>query len=179
MVSVLEAICYTHDPNPTLQILDQLQLPHETKYLTITSAADGWKAIKSMSTRGAPAIAIVAALSLAVELANTPNLQSETAEDAQNLVKDRLKYLVTSRPTAVNLEDAACKLTSLVDLEAAKPGSTARSVIKAYTTAAEAMLIKDVEDNEAIGKNGAEWITKNVESSSHRKLNVITHCNTG
>lgn len=179
MASVLEAIRYRHDPEPKLDILDQLQLPHNTEYLSIKTADDGWKAIKTMSTRGAPAIAIVAALSLAVELAHDPKLRSENGETARDYIKARLVYLVTSRPTAVNLEDAARKLTAIVEAEAAKPDSTAVLVIQSYTTAAEAMLGKDVEDNEAIGRNGADWLIQATESSNRRKLNVITHCNTG
>ena len=61
----LQAIKYA---NNQLQIIDQLQLPFVTEYIPIRSAQDGWHAIKEMRVRGAPAIAIVAILSLAVEL---------------------------------------------------------------------------------------------------------------
>jgi methylthioribose-1-phosphate isomerase len=179
MSSVLEAIRYKNAPNPTLDILDQLQLPHKTQYLSITSAENGWAAIKAMSTRGAPAIAIVAALSLAVELANNPSLPSSSPENVRDYIQQKLKYLVTSRPTAVNLEDAARKLNAVVSSAASETGSTAESVIKAYIVVAEAMLAKDVQDNEAIGANGAHWLIHNVPNSENRKLNVITHCNTG
>jgi methylthioribose-1-phosphate isomerase len=49
--------------------------------------------------RGAPAIAIVGSLSLAVELRKlaTP----ETKKDLHSLIKEKLDYLVPSRPTAV------------------------------------------------------------------------------
>jgi methylthioribose-1-phosphate isomerase len=179
MASVLEAIRYRNQPKPTLDILDQLLLPHKTVYLSICTAEDGWKAIKKMSTRGAPAIAIVAALSLAVELANTTSVQSGSSEAARDFVKDKLTYLVTSRPTAVNLEDAARKLSAIVSTGASTAGATGQSVAKDYIIAAEAMLLKDVQDNEAIGRNGAEWMVRNIPSSKKRKLNVITHCNTG
>ncbi|KAK0320556.1 S-methyl-5-thioribose-1-phosphate isomerase [Friedmanniomyces endolithicus] len=62
---VLEAIRYK--PH-SLQILNQLKLPHQIEYDDVTGSEDGWNAIKDMRTRGGPAIAIVAALSLAVEL---------------------------------------------------------------------------------------------------------------
>lgn len=83
----LEAIKYS---NGKLQLLDQLKLPHETTYLDIESVQDGWNAIHKMNVthyfkrsfnsfvfririsylkvRGAPAIAIAGALSVAVEL---------------------------------------------------------------------------------------------------------------
>jgi methylthioribose-1-phosphate isomerase len=179
MTSVLEAIRYTNRPKPTLNILDQLQLPHQTQYLSISSAEDGWAAIKAMSTRGAPAIAIVAALSLAVEVANNTSLPSSSPEQVRDYIHEKLNYLVTSRPTAVNLEDAARKLSALVTSAASASSSTSESVIEAYITAAEAMLTQDVQDNEAIGANGAQWLIRNISSSDSRKLNVITHCNTG
>ncbi|KAE8677135.1 Methylthioribose-1-phosphate isomerase [Hibiscus syriacus] len=60
-----QAICYKRG---SLQLLDQRKLPLETVYIDIQVSIDGWKAIRDMVVRGAPAIAIAAALSLAVEI---------------------------------------------------------------------------------------------------------------
>lgn len=177
-MSVLQAIRFKGGDKPSLQILDQLQLPHRSYYEDIPSSREGWAAIKEMKTRGAPAIAIVAALSLAVELANSAEVQSTDAEFARSYIREKLAYLVSSRPTAVNLEDAARKLSAAIDEAAKKEGASGKSVVAKYIELAEKMLEADVKDNEAIGKNGAEWILKHVESKS-RKVNVITHCNTG
>jgi methylthioribose-1-phosphate isomerase len=62
---VLEAIKYQRG---SLKILDQLKLPHVEVYDNVESSKDAWHAIQEMRVRGAPAIAIVAALALAVEL---------------------------------------------------------------------------------------------------------------
>ncbi|CAM9489765.1 unnamed protein product, partial [Ectocarpus sp. 8 AP-2014] len=51
----------------SLQVLNQLKLPHETEYVDVRGAEDAFDAIKTMMVRGAPLIAIVAALGLAVE----------------------------------------------------------------------------------------------------------------
>lgn len=62
--------------------------------------------------RGAPAIAIVGCLSLAVELS------SETFENKKTLRQDvegKLNYLVSARPTAVNMKIAADELINLVN----------------------------------------------------------------
>jgi methylthioribose-1-phosphate isomerase len=61
----LQAIKYE---NGTLEVLDQLLLPKESKYIPILGVEDGWKVINKMQVRGAPAIAIVGCLSLAVEI---------------------------------------------------------------------------------------------------------------
>ncbi|KAI7492619.1 Methylthioribose-1-phosphate [Hortaea werneckii] len=168
---VLQAVRYKPG---SLEILNQLKLPHQEEYDAVRSAEDGWHAIKDMRTRGAPAIAIVAALSLAVELQNTT--LSDKAEEVAALVVEKLDYLVTSRPTAVNLADAARKLKKIVESAAGAEQSSGDSVTKAYCDAAAQMLISDVSDNEGIGKYGAEWIEKQAGGG---KVSVVTHCNTG
>jgi methylthioribose-1-phosphate isomerase len=170
---VLEAIRY--QPG-SLQILNQLKLPHQEEYDQVRGSEDGWHAIRDMRTRGAPAIAIVAALALAVELQN--NKTSDVAEEVKVFVIEKLRYLVTSRPTAVNLADAAGKLEKIVTNAAAKGGSDGAAVSKAYCDAAARMLIDDVSDNEAIGKHGAEWIV-NKAGARKGQVSVVTHCNTG
>lgn len=171
---VLQAIRY--QPG-SLQILNQLKLPHQEEYDEITSAEDGWHAIKDMRTRGAPAIAIVAALALAVELSNTTTTTTlEKAEEVAAFIVEKLDYLVTSRPTAVNLADAAGKLKKIVTSAARSDGASGATVSQAYCDAAAQMLVADVADNEGIGKYGAEWISK---AAGGGKVSVVTHCNTG
>ena len=172
---VLQAIKYERGK---LEILDQLRLPHEEIYVPIQNPQDGWNAIKVMQVRGAPAIAIVAVLSLAVSLIR---------EDAHlhdiptaNAISLSLKFLVTSRPTAVNLLDAAKKLERVAYDAQAKSKSDSSTVIEAYARAAEQMLDDDVRDNENIGRHGADWIQNHYQKlSSNQRTSVITHCNTG
>lgn len=182
----LQAIKYTRaqdDSSAKLEILDQLVLPHESVYIDIVSCEDGFDAIKQMKVRGAPAIAIVAALTLAVELSRQ-KLASQSSEDAKTYIIDRLQYLKGSRPTAVNLSDAVNKLSKIVSRTAASDSSGTK-VVEAYTKAAERMLIDDVADNKAIGTHGAEWILNNTEAGrlkaadASKSLGVLTICNTG
>jgi methylthioribose-1-phosphate isomerase len=187
---VLEAIRYQAGSDatpPSLLILDQLVLPHKSTYLPIANSEDAHAAIKRMNVRGAPAIAIVAALALAVQLGlqlrdgQSPN----SADEARDLIGTRLEYLKTSRPTAVNLGDAVGKLKIVVKRETMLPNATSQTVIAAYIAAAEKMLIDDVADNKAIGEHGAKWIMQNTAAgkrnseNSTQGLNVLTHCNTG
>lgn len=170
---VLQAIRY--DPTGGhLHILNQLKLPHQEEYDQIRSAEDGWHAIKEMRTRGAPAIAIVAALSLAVELQSNPT--SDKAVEVCAFIVEKLDYLVTSRPTAVNLADAARKLKKIVGTAVKADGSDGGAVTKAYCDAAAQMLVADVSDNQGIGSYGAEWIVKQARGG---QVSVLTHCNTG
>ena len=187
---VLQAIRYqpaAGDNPPSLHILDQLALPHRTTYLTISTCEDAHTAIKQMNVRGAPAIAIVAALALAVQVATEAQhgLLRQTAERIRESIGVRLDYLQMSRPTAVNLGDAVGKLKIIAKNAAIQQDSTPESVIKAYIAAAEKMLIDDVSDNKAIGDHGARWIAestvagKRKSDNPHQELKVITHCNTG
>ena len=157
-----------------MQILNQLKLPHQEEYDEVHNSTDGWHAIKDMRTRGAPAIAIVAALSLAVELLNIK--LSDQADEVAAFIVEKLEYLVTSRPTAVNLADAAKKLKKIVGSAAKVEGNDGAAVVKAYCEAAAEMLISDVADNQGIGKYGAEWISKQAGAG---QVSVLTHCNTG
>ncbi|KAG9196271.1 Methylthioribose-1-phosphate isomerase [Alternaria panax] len=171
---VLQAIKYSRGQ---LEILDQLKLPHAEEYDHIYSSTDAWHAIKEMRTRGAPAIAIVAALALAVELTNMK--LSSVAEEVKIFITEKLDYLVTSRPTAVNLADAAGKLRKITEEAAASESTSGETVREAYVAAAEKMLVDDVSDNESIGKHGAEWIVKNTEAGKKGPVSMMTHCNTG
>ena len=65
----LQAIKFDRD-NIKLEILDQLLLPYSTSYIPINNIEDAFKAIKLMQVRGAPAIAIVGAFSVVVEVSN-------------------------------------------------------------------------------------------------------------
>jgi methylthioribose-1-phosphate isomerase len=174
---VLQAIKYSRGE---LQILDQTKLPHRELYDPLRSSSDGWHAIKNMRVRGAPAIAIVAALALAVELetAQASGKLPAIAEEVKAFVYEKLDYLVTSRPTAVNLADAAQKLKKVVDAAVAGDDATGEKVKDAYLRAAEKMLVDDVQDNENIGRHGAEWIVKNCVGDG-KKARILTHCNTG
>ncbi|MCJ1282062.1 S-methyl-5-thioribose-1-phosphate isomerase [Xylographa opegraphella] len=173
---VLQAIKYSPG---SLQILDQLQLPHKEVYQNITNVEDAWHAIKDMRVRGAPAIAIVAALTLAVELYNKKNSHGSSHQTKEYIVK-QLEYLVTSRPTAVNLADAARKLEKrITEVAAASQGCQGGLVEDSYIAAAQEMLADDVQDNQRIGSFGANWILKLSEAEGGRQVSVLTHCNTG
>lgn len=76
--------------NDRLYILDQTVLPNEEKWVEITNKETAYKAIKNLMVRGAPAIGIFAAYSMALF-------------SRDNNIYELKKYLDSSRPTAVNL----------------------------------------------------------------------------
>ncbi|PYH76156.1 Methylthioribose-1-phosphate isomerase [Aspergillus uvarum CBS 121591] len=174
----LQAIKYR---DGVLAIIDQLQLPYVEEYIEIKTSEQAWHAIKAMQVRGAPAIAIVAALALASELHRLISNEglSSDADEVRVFILEKLQYLVSSRPTAVNLGDAARKLEVVVSQSASQPGATGHGVAVSFIKASEGMLVKDVEDNKQIGENGAKWIMSNAVVAGQSGATVLTHCNTG
>ena len=141
--------------------------------MPVVSTDDAWTTIVDMNVRGAPLIAMVAAVGLAVE-ARAKRDSFASVDEAKLFLLERWAYLRTSRPTAVNLFEAADRLEGLINTTASSvqtPGTVSFTqciirdiillpgqLVDAYIAGAEAMLEKDVADNQAIGKYGAEAI---------------------
>jgi eIF-2B alpha/beta/delta-like uncharacterized protein len=132
---------------------------------------------------GAPLIAIVAVLGLAVDLHTNPATKKalDDMEDTAVLafIKQKMEYLKTSRPTAVNLsnalEEARQVMTTALETGDASKSQRER-LLQAVLKYAEFMLERDVSDNKAIGKFGAEAI---LAKTGKEKVNMVTICNTG
>ncbi|KAH9897383.1 methylthioribose-1-phosphate isomerase [Xylariomycetidae sp. FL2044] len=183
MSSGLQAIRYTRGK---LEVLDQLRLPHEFHYDDVSTSEEAFDCIKSMRVRGAPAIAIVAALAHGVEL-EKGSCKASTAEDTISYIDSRLDYLKQSRPTAVDLSNAISHLKSTIRSSPSSSSSaTPESIKEAYITAAEKIFRKDTETNHLIGTHGSQWLIANASTSpsddnsnNKKQISVLTHCNTG
>mmetsp|Transcript_124 Transcript_124/g.90 ORF Transcript_124/g.90 Transcript_124/m.90 type:complete len:364 (-) Transcript_124:170-1261(-) len=164
--SSLQSLIYKNDEGgPSLSVLDQLLVPKSKEYLPIKTVEDAWAVIVSMQIRGAPLIAIVACLGLAVDLSANP----PSDEKVEEILKQKIDYLKTSRPTAVNLFNALAELMASV-----QGMNTSKETIGAVVDYAEFMLKRDVSDNEAIGSHGADMLLKSKET-----IRLMTICNTG
>jgi methylthioribose-1-phosphate isomerase len=94
-------------------------------------------------------------------------------------IREKMAYLKSSRPTAVNLTNALIELDEAM-LKALSDSSDEddkkKVLCKAVLDYSEFMLERDVNDNKAIGKFGAEAILKKTGKD---KINLVTICNTG
>lgn len=161
----------------SLQVLDQLLLPHETKYVEVLGVEDAWKVIRSMQVRGAPLIAITAALGLAVEASDRLNGgKFASFDDAVHFVLKSVEYLRSSRPTAVNLFLAMDEITEVVKSIQAGGASSTNQLIDTVVLTCEKIWEEDVATNRAIGFHGAQKI---VDLVGRSKIRVLTICNTG
>ena len=84
-----------------LEILDQRLLPNEAKWLPIGSKEAAFEAIQTLAVRGAPAIGIFAAFSMALFGKDDPAACKA--------------YLDSARPTAVNLSWATARLAKVME----------------------------------------------------------------
>uniref|UniRef100_A0A8R1EPD5 Uncharacterized protein n=1 Tax=Caenorhabditis japonica TaxID=281687 RepID=A0A8R1EPD5_CAEJA len=87
---------------------DQLLLPHEIRWIPIDGVTAAFAVIKSMQVRGAPLIAVVGSLGLLLELQKMSQLGSKD-------VKQKIAYLISSRPTAVDLRNAVNGLIPILE----------------------------------------------------------------
>ena len=170
----LEAIRYARG---SLQLLDQLKLPGETVFMDVADCDACWTMIRDMNVRGAPAIAIAAALALAVDLEASKAGLSTSAEVCA-FVAGKLDHLFTSRPTAVNLGEAVQRLKASASALAAA-GASGADAAERIIAEGEAMLADDVAANRAIGAVGADALCAAVGKAPGAPLRVLTHCNTG
>ncbi|CAL1284668.1 unnamed protein product [Larinioides sclopetarius] len=166
---MLEAILYQRGK---LEVLDQLLLPAKTSYDNITSVQEGWEAIKSMKVRGAPAISIVAALSLAIELTKT---DFSSKDELHEFLIKNLNYLLTSRPTAVNLGQVVKLITDLSEKYLKDDSLTEIGMKERLLTEMEKLLSSDIRINKLIGEYGGKHILENCS----KPISILTHCNTG
>lgn len=173
IMSTLQAVKYTRGK---LEVLDQLRLPHEFHYDNVATRHEAFDSIASMRTRGAPAIAIVASLGLAVELHHGPVPDGST-QDVVAYIDAALDYLKESRPTAVDLTNAINQLKARI--RAAGDAATKDEIVRAFIEEAEAIFEKDLKTNMAIGEHGAEWLRAQAGASAEQQISVLTHCNTG
>eukprot|EP01036_Dinobryon_divergens_P034543 gene34543-44648_t len=167
----------------SLEVLDQLLLPHSIQYIALNDSNDAWAVIRSMQVRGAPLIAITAALGLAVEafklyISDEDGCAAE--KDASKFLLEKLEFLRTSRPTAVNLfvaTDQLAKLVQQITAEVQGEGEAGqKKLVLRFIEAAEKMLEDDISTNRAIGRHGAQRI---IDLTSLQKVTVLTICNTG
>lgn len=153
------------DEENSVVILDQTLIPNETKYLTLTEAGDMWEAIYQLQVRGAPAIGIFAAYSMAVlaKKIAAPDFDGFYAEYTR-----LSEYLNSSRPTAVNL---ACMLRRMDGIVLAHKADSRPALLAALMAEAKAIHEEDMAMCLKISQYGLS-VLKDGDG-------VITHCNAG
>ncbi|KII92738.1 hypothetical protein PLICRDRAFT_172791 [Plicaturopsis crispa FD-325 SS-3] len=169
----------------SIEIVNQLLLPHTVEWIGIVTVEDCYDAIKSMKIRGAPAIASLASLFIAAYIIRAlgasprpPWLDSPAAFTSH--LTPLIDHLYTARPTAVNLGAATQRLTASLSASVAAE-TDAQAVAEAVIKEARAINDEDLGRNKDMSKWGGEWLLDTVKKAggAEEKLNVLTVCNTG
>lgn len=143
-----------------VEILDQTLLPNSIKYLRLETAGQLYEAIYELRVRGAPAIGVCAGFGMYV-LAR--KITGEFLPEFKRLGE----YLVSSRPTAVNLRHAAERMISCAE----KEYPDREQLLSALKAECTAICDEDKAMCRAISEHGLTLV-KDGDG-------ILTHCNAG
>ena len=147
----------------TLYIIDQTLLPNQEREISLRTAEEMYEAIKALRVRGAPAIGICAAYCLYVLARSIPEW-----EDFRARLAEYADYLVSARPTAVNLSWA---VRSMEETARAHRDEPRAAVLEALYERAAAIHKDDIEKCTKISEYGLSLV-KDGDG-------ILTHCNAG
>eukprot|EP00211_Chloroparvula_japonica_P005843 CAMPEP_0119123616 /NCGR_PEP_ID=MMETSP1310-20130426/3502_1 /TAXON_ID=464262 /ORGANISM="Genus nov. species nov., Strain RCC2339" /LENGTH=365 /DNA_ID=CAMNT_0007113459 /DNA_START=33 /DNA_END=1130 /DNA_ORIENTATION=+ len=158
----------------SLRVLEQRKVPHTKEWVDVGGVEGAWKVIRDMTVRGAPLIAIVACLGLAVELVKQDGKRDLAA--LRTFLRESTARLRTARPTAVNLFNAMDELDAMVD--GAGADATAAGLADRVVRYGEALAQSETEACRRMGEYGADAIVGRLPELRD-KATVVTICNTG
>lgn len=151
--------------NNKIRFIDQTLLPHKFKYAATDDIRRLWRAIKMLQIRGAPAIGIAGALGVVIA-AN--KIKAKDFKGFFAKLQRSIKYLASSRPTAVNLFWALERMEETAYKNRKKPVSRIKEIL---LKEALEILYEDKSSCRSMARHGARL----VKNGSR----VLTHCNAG
>lgn len=158
------------EENPEIvKVIDQQKLPFNFEIRELRTVEDAYAAIEEMTVRGAPLIGATAAFGMYLA---TLEITSQTSVHEHMLNASR--YLVSSRPTAVNLSWAVNYL-----LERINNGNPSKTIKGRALEAALAICELEKENCRQIGTHGVKLIEEISNKKDGGPVNILTHCNAG
>ena len=148
-----------------VEILDQTQLPNRTVTLTLTEPKQVYDAIKSLAVRGAPAIGICAGYAMYVLAMGR---KAGDGEDLLAQMQEVGEYLISSRPTAVNLSWAVKRMLGVLQENRQR---SPEEIIEILGREARAIHEEDIRMCYRIAEYGLSLVKPGD--------GILTHCNAG
>ena len=148
-----------------LYLLDQTKLPLEVIEEKQESVEQVWESIKQLKVRGAPAIGVAGAYGLLVALREKTVIN---IIDFMQEVENKVAYLDSARPTAVNLKWA---LNRMLKIAKSFSGNDSKELYKQLEEEAIRIHEEDVQLCLKMGVNGVSLIKEG--------MGILTHCNAG
>lgn len=149
-----------------LLILDQTLLPGEERYIEMQTKEDVWEAIYKLRVRGAPAIGVAAGYGLYLAVRDFP--EDRDMAEFQKDLREASDYLVTARPTAVNLAWALERMVNRFNEASPRTVSEGKALL---FEEAEAIRREDEAACFAMGEYGLSLLKPG--------MGILTHCNAG
>jgi methylthioribose-1-phosphate isomerase len=154
--------------DPTVvKVIDQQKLPFSFEIKELRSVDDVYAAISDMTVRGAPLIGATAAFGIYLA-----TLEINSLTDIEDHLSNAARYLISSRPTAVNLSWAVNEVLHKIK-KSGKPAA------EAALSAALEICETERENCRQIGIQGVDLIEKISKEKNGRPVNILTHCNAG
>lgn len=175
----LQAIKFDEKRNK-LSILNQILVPYVTSYINIESIEDAFQAIRSMQVRGAPAIAIVGAFSVVVEMDKMLDSVNERHKpEALREILRSVDYLIDARPTAINLSNACNEIKEII-IDGSNECKAFGEIFEAVRGYALKLYGEDLRNNLRMGEIGLHSVIGTLEAQNFEgPFSIMTICNTG
>ncbi len=157
-----------------IKYLDQRFLPLKETYVDTNDYLSAIEAIKTLAVRGAPLIGIVAGYTVVLAVQNYEGKKKDFKAYFTKIIAE----VEASRPTAVNLFYATARMKAVFNnhFENSQLPEFNELILKE----ARAIHEKEIQNCEDMARFGVEQIKKDLgHILAERKLNVLTHCNTG
>lgn len=154
------------DPS-IIKVIDQQLIPFEFRIRELRSVDEVYDAIDKMTVRGAPLIGAAAAFGIYLA-----TLEATSLTDIGDHLDNAARYLISCRPTAVNLSWAVNFVLQRIR-ESEKPAS------KAAFDAAIEICEMEKENCRQIGLYGVSLIEEISKKKNGAPVNILTHCNAG
>ena len=164
-----ESIWLDKDDNTAVNIIDQSKLPFNFEVIKLKTVEDIFNAIRDMNLRGAPLIGAAAAYGMYLATVEI-TAYTKTREHLRNASK----FLMSSRPTAINLEWAINRQMDVLSNYCRKD-----RLMKASLDTARDIAGEEKDRCLNIGKAGLRILEKIGAKKNGEPVNILTHCNAG
>ncbi len=156
------------DPS-VVKVIDQQRLPFFFEIKELHSVDDVFSSIKDMTVRGAPSIGAAAAFGIYFA-----TLEITSTTDVRIHLENAARYLISCRPTAVNLSWAVNHVMNRLS-----SGTGKETVSEKALSAALEICEKEKESCRNIGIHGLPVIKDVSKRKNGDPVNILTHCNAG
>ena len=163
-----ETIWLKKEDQSTVQIIDQRFLPFDFVIEDINNTEEMFIAIRDMHLRGAPLIGAAGALGMYL---STKDLN---AEINSSFFADKARYLISARPTAVNLEYAVNRVYDAIRNSHTLDDAKRNSMNESFS-----IINEEREYCRQIGNFGVPLIEEIQKKKKGDTVNILTHCNAG